>query len=68
VIDGYFARHGVKPGLTGWAQINGWPDGEPVSESTTKHDLEYVDRWSVLFDLCILFKAPFALLRRAAAD
>jgi lipopolysaccharide/colanic/teichoic acid biosynthesis glycosyltransferase len=68
VIDGYFARHGVKPGLTGWAQINGWPDGEPVSESTTKHDLEYVDRWSVLFDLCILFKAPFALLRRAAAE
>ena len=68
VIDGYFARHGVKPGLTGWAQINGWRDGGPVSESTAKHDLEYVDRWSVFFDICILFKAPFALLRRAAAN
>ena len=64
VIDGYFARHRIKPGLTGWAQINGWAD---AMEKTSKHDLEYVDRWSLLFDLYILFKAPFALLRRRAA-
>jgi lipopolysaccharide/colanic/teichoic acid biosynthesis glycosyltransferase len=64
VIDGYFARHRIKPGLTGWAQINGWAD---AMEKTSKHDLEYVDRWSLLFDLYILFKAPFALLRKRAA-
>jgi lipopolysaccharide/colanic/teichoic acid biosynthesis glycosyltransferase len=64
VIDGYFARHAIKPGITGWAQINGWAD---AMEKTSKHDLEYVDRWSLFFDLYILFKAPFALLRRRAA-
>jgi lipopolysaccharide/colanic/teichoic acid biosynthesis glycosyltransferase len=64
VIDGYFARHDVKPGVTGWAQIN----GVQVAEKTAKHDLEYVDRWSLLFDLYILFKAPFALLRKSAAQ
>jgi lipopolysaccharide/colanic/teichoic acid biosynthesis glycosyltransferase len=63
VIDGYFARHDIKPGITGWAQINDFH----VAEKTAKHDLEYVDRWSLLFDLYILFKAPFALLRRAPA-
>ena len=62
VIDGYFARHKVKPGLTGWAQINGWP----ATEKTAKQDLEYVDRWSLLFDLYILLKAPFAPLRKSA--
>ena len=63
VLDGYFARHGIKPGITGWAQINGLD----MAEKTAKHDLEYVDRWSLLFDLYILFKAPFALLRKSAA-
>jgi lipopolysaccharide/colanic/teichoic acid biosynthesis glycosyltransferase len=71
VIDGYFARHKVKPGLTGWAQINGWRQDIDVAETfggQVKHDLEYVDRWSLLFDLYILFKAPFALLRKSAAQ
>jgi lipopolysaccharide/colanic/teichoic acid biosynthesis glycosyltransferase len=63
VIDGYFARHRIKPGLTGWAQINGWPDGGSLADKAAKHDLEYVDRWSLLFDLYILFKAPFARLK-----
>ena len=64
VIDGYFARHHIKPGITGWAQINGSPGGVQMLERTAKHDLEYVDRWSLLFDLYILFKAPFSLLRK----
>ncbi len=64
VIDGYFARHGIKPGITGWAQINRPEGGVQMLERTTKHDLEYVDRWSLLFDLYILFKAPFSLLRK----
>lgn len=67
VIDGYFARHRIKPGVTGWAQINGRQDVHLV-EMTVKRDLEYVDRWSLLFDLYILFKAPFSLLGKSAAN
>jgi lipopolysaccharide/colanic/teichoic acid biosynthesis glycosyltransferase len=63
VIDGYFARHKIKPGVTGWAQIH----DVRLAEKTAKHDLEYVDRSSLVFDLYILFKAPFALLRKRAA-
>jgi lipopolysaccharide/colanic/teichoic acid biosynthesis glycosyltransferase len=63
VIDGYFARHRIRPGVTGWAQIH----DVSLAERTAKHDLEYVDRSSLVFDLYILFKAPFALLRKRAA-
>lgn len=66
VVEGYFARHKVKPGITGWAQINGWrgeTDTAEKIEKRVKHDLEYIDRWSLLFDLYILMKTPFALLR-----
>ena len=66
VVDGYFARHKVKPGITGWAQINGWrgeTDTREKIEQRVKHDLEYIDRWSLGFDLYILAKTPLALLR-----
>jgi len=66
VIDGYFARHKVKPGITGWAQINGWrgeTDTHEKLEQRVKHDLDYIDRWSLGLDLYILAKTPFALLK-----
>ncbi len=66
VVDGYFARHKVKPGITGWAQINGWrgeTDTREKLEQRVKHDLEYIDRWSMLFDLYIIFKTPLVLLK-----
>ncbi len=66
VVDGYFARHRVKPGITGWAQINGWRGETDTREKIQKrveHDLYYIENWSVLFDLYILLKTPFALLR-----
>jgi Undecaprenyl-phosphate glucose phosphotransferase len=66
VVDGYFARHKVKPGITGWAQINGWrgeTDTREKLEQRVKHDLEYIDRWSLMFDLYILAKTPFSLLK-----
>ncbi|WP_407521721.1 undecaprenyl-phosphate glucose phosphotransferase [Methylobacterium oryzisoli] len=66
VVDGYFARHKVKPGLTGWAQINGWRGETDTSEKIQRrveHDLYYIENWSVLFDLRILVKTPFALLK-----
>lgn len=66
VIDGYFARHKVKPGITGWAQINGWrgeTDTYEKLEQRVKHDLDYIDRWSLGLDLYILVKTPMALLK-----
>ncbi len=66
VVDGYFARHRVRPGLTGWAQINGWR-GEtdtPVKiQRRVEHDLAYIENWSLFFDLYILMITPFALIR-----
>jgi Undecaprenyl-phosphate glucose phosphotransferase len=66
VVDGYFARHKVKPGLTGWAQINGWRGETDTSEKIQRrveHDLYYIENWSVFFDLQILAMTPFALLK-----
>ncbi|HRX37685.1 MAG TPA: exopolysaccharide biosynthesis polyprenyl glycosylphosphotransferase, partial [Aestuariivirga sp.] len=66
VVDGYFARHKVKPGITGWAQINGWrgeTDTHEKIEQRVKYDLEYIDRWSLAFDLYILARTPLALLK-----
>ncbi len=66
VVDGYFARHKVRPGITGWAQINGWrgeTDTREKIEQRVKHDLEYIDRWSLLFDLEIILKTPLALIK-----
>ncbi len=65
-VDGYFARHRVKPGITGWAQINGWrgeTDTHEKIQRRVEHDLYYIENWSVLFDLYILGRTPFALLK-----
>ena len=66
VVDGYFARHRVKPGLTGWAQINGWrgeTDTDEKIRRRTEFDLYYIDNWSLLFDLYIILRTPWALLK-----
>jgi Undecaprenyl-phosphate glucose phosphotransferase len=66
VVDGYFARHKVKPGITGWAQINGWrgeTDTQEKIQRRVEHDLYYIENWSVLFDLYILAKTPLSLAR-----
>ena len=65
VVDGYFARHKVKPGVTGWAQINGWRgemDTDEKVRKRTEFDLYYIENWSMLFDLKILFLTPVRLL------
>lgn len=65
-VDGYFARHRVKPGITGWAQINGWRgeiDNEEKIQKRVEFDLHYIENWSVLFDLYILYRTPMALLK-----
>ena len=63
-VDGYFARHRVKPGITGWAQISGWrgeTDTHQKIQRRVEYDLYYIENWSVLFDLFILAKTPIAL-------
>jgi Undecaprenyl-phosphate glucose phosphotransferase len=65
-VDGYFARHRVKPGITGWAQVNGWrgeTDTEDKIQKRVEHDLYYIENWSVLFDLYIVLRTPIALLK-----
>jgi lipopolysaccharide/colanic/teichoic acid biosynthesis glycosyltransferase len=64
VVDGYFARHRVKPGITGWAQVNGLR-GEITSDDKikkrTEYDLDYIENWSLWFDIKILIKTPISL-------
>ena len=65
-VDGYFARHRVKPGITGWAQIHGWrgeTDSQEKIQRRVEHDLYYIENWSILLDLYILAQTPFALIR-----
>jgi Undecaprenyl-phosphate glucose phosphotransferase len=65
VVHGYFARHRVKPGLTGWAQIKGWRGETDTHEKIVRrveHDLYYIDNWSLAFDLYVLAVTPLALL------
>ncbi|MFN4142944.1 undecaprenyl-phosphate glucose phosphotransferase [Aestuariivirga sp.] len=66
VIDGYFARHKVKPGITGWAQVNGWrgeTDTVEKLQRRVEHDLHYIENWSIAFDLYILLRTPVSLLK-----
>lgn len=57
-IDAYMQRHRVKPGITGWAQINGWRGETDTLEKMQKRvefDLYYINNWSLRFDLKIIF-------------
>ncbi|MCC7250633.1 undecaprenyl-phosphate glucose phosphotransferase [Hyphomicrobium sp.] len=65
VVGEYFARHRMKPGVTGWAQINGWRGETDTHEKIQRRveaDLYYIDNWSLLFDLYIIAVTPFVLL------
>ena len=70
LIQKYMLRHTVKPGITGWAQVNGWRGETDTHEkiaNRVKYDLEYIDRWSLWFDVRILLRTPFALLSSSNA-
>ena len=59
LIDGYLRRHRVKPGITGWGQVNGWRGETATVEAMlerVKHDLFYIENWSLRFDLLILLR------------
>jgi lipopolysaccharide/colanic/teichoic acid biosynthesis glycosyltransferase len=66
-VEGYFARHKVKPGMTGWAQINGWRGETDTIDKIMQrvnHDLYYIENWSILLDLYICFMTPVSLLSK----
>ncbi|MEE9335178.1 MAG: undecaprenyl-phosphate glucose phosphotransferase [Granulosicoccaceae bacterium] len=61
-IQGYMLRHKVRPGITGWAQINGWrgeTDTAFKMQQRVKYDLEYIRNWSPWLDLKILVLTAF---------
>jgi putative colanic acid biosynthesis UDP-glucose lipid carrier transferase len=66
-IPRYDERHSVRPGITGWAQINGLR-GDERFEERLQFDLEYVRRRSLWFDLQILLRTPGAVLRPQRTD
>ncbi|RRO02004.1 undecaprenyl-phosphate glucose phosphotransferase [Pectobacterium aquaticum] len=62
IIKGYMLRHKVKPGVTGWAQVNGWRGETDTLEKMEKRiefDLYYIQNWSLLMDLKIIISTIF---------
>lgn len=62
LVDDYMLRHKVKPGITGWAQINGWRGETDTLEKMRKrieYDLYYIEKWSLWFDLRIILLTVF---------
>ncbi len=66
VVDRYAARHRVKPGITGLAQIHGWrgeTDSVEKINRRVEYDLYYIEHWSVWLDLWILVKTLWIVLK-----
>lgn len=67
LIKGYMLRHKVKPGITGWAQVNGFRGETEVLEKMQgriEHDLKYLQNWSIWLDLWIIIRTLWVVLRR----
>jgi len=70
IVDDYAARHKVKPGITGWAQVNGWRGETDTDEKIRKrveHDLYYIENWSLWLDIKIVLKTALVVLSRQNA-
>ncbi len=68
-IPKYMLRHKVKPGITGWAQVNGYrgiTDTEEKMALRIEHDLWYIQNWSLWLDIKILLQTPLAMIHRNA--
>jgi putative colanic acid biosynthesis UDP-glucose lipid carrier transferase len=70
LIKGYMLRHKVKPGITGWAQVNGLR-GETATldkmEARIQYDLDYLRNWSLWLDLWIVLRTVKVVLTRENA-
>ncbi|MBV8971820.1 MAG: undecaprenyl-phosphate glucose phosphotransferase [Sphingomonadaceae bacterium] len=65
VLSSYAARHKVKPGITGWAQVCGWRGETDTEDKLVKrfeHDLYYIENWSIWFDFYVLARTVVALI------
>jgi lipopolysaccharide/colanic/teichoic acid biosynthesis glycosyltransferase len=61
-VQRYLSRHRVKPGITGWAQINGLRgavDSFAKAQRRVEYDLYYIDKWSLWFDIRIIIVTLF---------
>jgi Undecaprenyl-phosphate glucose phosphotransferase len=62
LIDNYIGRHKVKPGITGWAQVNGYrglTDTLDKMQNRVNYDLNYIESWSLFLDIKVLFMTIF---------
>lgn len=69
VIDNYVFRHHMKPGLTGWAQVNGFRGETPtidLMEKRVEYDVWYVTHWSIWLDMRIMLRTALVLLYQEA--
>jgi putative colanic acid biosynthesis UDP-glucose lipid carrier transferase len=67
LIKSYMIRHKVRPGITGWAQVNGLrgeTDTVEKMRARVSYDLDYLRNWSLALDLQIIFKTIFVVLKR----
>lgn len=70
LVPKYAVRHKVKPGITGWAQINGWrgeTDTEEKIRGRVEHDLYYIENWSLMLDLIIVLRTAWVVLKGRGA-
>ena len=70
LVDSYAGRHRVKPGITGWAQINGLRgelDSIEKVEQRVKYDIEYIEKWSLWLDLKIILRTALLIFHDPAA-
>jgi putative colanic acid biosynthesis UDP-glucose lipid carrier transferase len=65
-VKGYMIRHKVKPGITGWAQVNGSrgeTDTIDKMEKRIRYDLDYLRNWSLALDLLIILKTVGVVIK-----
>ncbi len=69
-VTEYAARHKVKPGITGWAQVNGWRGETDTKEKIIKrveYDMHYIENWSPFLDIIIILRTPRAVFAQQNA-
>jgi putative colanic acid biosynthesis UDP-glucose lipid carrier transferase len=70
LIKSYMVRHKVRPGITGWAQVNGFrgeTDSLDKMQARIEYDLDYLRHWSLKLDLAIIWRTIFVVLKRQNA-
>jgi len=68
-ISGYMVRHKVRPGITGWAQVNGYRGGDDLEHMTNRiyYDLQYLRNWSLALDLRIILRTVGLVAKDSSA-